>query len=147
MAKRDNRLAARALADWAREGFSRSTEGQIADTYGIATRTLWRWKDALDSDSELSALFRERVNDFLDRDWADELDDALRETIQELILHIKSQPMFSPESIEAITKAFSALGEVAIAREVLGVAATEQDAAARAPTAADGRGEATSLPN
>jgi AcrR family transcriptional regulator len=114
VAKRDNRQAARALADWARDGFRRATEQQIADKYGVASRTLWRWKDALDDDPELSALFRDRLNDVLDTDWAASLDEALVETITRLRYLIAST-----DDLQAATEAFKALSEVALTREVL----------------------------
>ena len=114
--RRDNHQAARALADWARHGFTRASEEQIADTYKVATRTLWRWKDALETDTELSALFRDGINEHLTRDWADELDEALRETITRLRALISTC-----ESLTEVTEAFKALSEIAITREVLNV--------------------------
>lgn len=114
MARRDNHLAARALADWARHGFTRATERNIADTYKVSTRTLWRWKDALDSDTELSALFRDRLNDLLDRDWSEHLNDTLAASINRMRDLIDAS-----DDLPAVTEAFRALSEVAITREVL----------------------------
>jgi len=141
MAKRDNRLAARALADWAREGFKRSAERHIADKYSVSTRTLWRWKDALDDDSELSAQFKERLNDLLDRDWAAELDAALAETVERIRALIANA-----RDLGQVVEAFRALSEVAITREVL---REPSDAASHSTNAAAGREgtEAASLPN
>src|SRR5690606_42027293 len=85
MARRDNHQAARALAEWAREGFGRAAADQIAATYKVAPRTVWSWKAALDTDSELAALFRARLNDILDKDWAAHLDEALAELVQRKI--------------------------------------------------------------
>jgi hypothetical protein len=123
MAKRDNRLAARALADWARHRFARSQETAIADKYGVATRTLWRWKDALDDDPELSALYKQAVERHLDGDWANQLDGALGDAIAKLRELIQAS-----ESLEDVTEAFAKLSEVAIAKEMLHGALTGQQA-------------------
>ncbi|HEX7002014.1 MAG TPA: hypothetical protein VF164_10020 [Trueperaceae bacterium] len=114
MARRDNHQAARALAEWALEGFREAVARQIADTYGIATRTLWRWKSALDEDTELSGLFRDRLNDILDRDWAAHLTDALAELVQRIRTLAADEP-----DLGKVVEAFRALSEVEITREVL----------------------------
>lgn len=114
MARRDNDKAARALADWARHGFTRATADQIAATYQVAPRTVWNWKAALDDDTELAALFRERLNDLLNKDWAAHLDTALAETVEKLRALIQAST-----DLTSVVEAFRALSEVAITREVL----------------------------
>ena len=114
MARRDNHAAARALADWARHRFARSQERHIADTYGVAPRTLWRWKDALDDDEELSALYRAAVEVHVTGDWATLLDDALRLAITRLLDLIAVE-----DDLAKVTEAFAKLSEVAIAKEML----------------------------
>lgn len=144
MAKRDNHKAARALADWAQHGFTRATENKIADTYGINTRTLWRWKDALDDDNELSALFRARLNDALDQDWASHLGEALVELIQR-IRELADQP---DTPLRDVTEAFRALSEVAITREVLrGAADAQPHRGYEAPSREAPASNATNLTN
>ena len=114
MAKRDNPLAARALAHWARDGFSEATINHITESYGVTSRTLWNWKKALDTDQELSGLFRERLDNLLNRDWAAQLDAALAETVERIRTLIQDAPDLTP-----VVEAFRALSEVAITREVL----------------------------
>ena len=121
--RRDNHQAARALADWAQHRFARAKETAIADTYGVSPRTLWRWKDALDDDTELSALYREAVQAHVTRDWADQLDEALRTAIGRLLDLMQIEP-----DLAKVTEAFAKLSEVAIAKEMLhGALAREQD--------------------
>lgn len=131
--RRDNQKAARALAEWARHGFSRATEGQIADTYEVAARTLWRWKDALDTDHELSALFRDRLNDHINGHWADQLDATIRASIARMADLIQTS-----DDLTKVTEAFVALSEVALTREVLH-GATHEDTFTPAGVAAEGR--------
>lgn len=142
MARRDNHQAARALADWARTGFGRSTERQIADTHGVSTRTLWRWKDALDDDPELSALFRDLLNALMDGDWVAHLDAALMELTE--IIRAKAK---EPEaSLMMVTDAFRALSDVVMTREVFalddGDASSDQS---RAPAETAAHGQAAHL--
>lgn len=142
MAKRDNRLAARALAEWAHDGFREAAVKKLSATYEVAPRTLWNWKKALDKDTELAGLFRDRLNDYLDRDWAVHLDQALAETVERLRTLISTS-----DDLAGVVEAFKALSEVAITREVLSGAVDADthsaDAEARRETA---RGSAT-LPN
>ena len=128
MAKRDNHQAARALADWARHRFARSQERHIADTYGVAPRTLWRWKDALDDDDELSALYRAAVQAHVTSDWAELLDEALRTAIARLLDLIAVE-----RDLAKVTEAFAKLSEVAIAKEMLRGALNGEPASVSAP--------------
>ncbi len=121
MAKRDNHQAARALADWAQENFREAQATRIADTYNLTTRTLWRWKAALDTDTELSGLFRQRLNDILDKDWAAHLGEALSELVERIRTLAATE-----DSLAAVVEAFRALSEVEITREVLSGAANAE---------------------
>ena len=112
--RRDNHQAARALADWAQHRFGRPQERDIAATYGVSIRTLWNWKAALDDDSELAALYRTAVQTHVTREWADQLDDALRAAITRLL-----QLMSTESDLAKVTEAFAKLSEVAIAKEML----------------------------
>ena len=125
--RRDNHQAARALADWAQHRFARSYENRIADTYGVAPRTLWRWKDALDSDKELSALFKTAIQTHVTRDWADHLDATLTAAITKLLTLIEAS-----DSLPDVTEAFAKLSEVAIAKEMLRGALNGEPATSRA---------------
>lgn len=114
MARRDNARAARALAEWALEGFREAAVAKLTATYEVAPRTLWNWKKALDTDSELAALFKARLNDILDRDWAAHLTDALAELVQRIRTLAADEP-----DLGKVVEAFRALSEVEITREVL----------------------------
>ena len=131
MPRRDNHLAARALADWARQRFATSEAAAIAATYGVGIRTVWNWKGALDDDRELAALYRDAVERHVTSSWADELDAALAETIARLRVLIAHS-----ESLAEVTEAFGTLSDVAIAKEMLH-GALSSDQAAR-PAAGDG---------
>lgn len=121
MAKRDNHQAARALADWAQEGFREAHLKRITETYGITARTVWNWKAALDTDPELAGLFRERLNDLLDKDWAAHLGEALSELVERIRTLAATE-----DSLAAVVEAFRALSEVEITREVLSGAANAE---------------------
>ena len=142
MARRDNHLAARALADWARDGFREATIGTITDTYGVTSRTLWRWKKALDTDTELSGLFRARLDDLLDRDWAQELDTAIAESIERLRALIAGST-----DLSEVVEAFRALAEVALTREVLRGDADADSSAAVEGAPGQGARRSPPLPN
>ncbi len=128
MAKRDNHLAARVLADWARHRFARAEAAVIAATYGVGLRTVWRWKSALDDDAELAALYKTAVATHLRGDWAEQLDDALRATIDRLLELVGSET-----DLSKVTEAFAKLSDVALEKEMLR-GALEGDAATRTAT-------------
>lgn len=114
MARRDNARAARALAEWALEGFREAAVAKLTATYEVAPRTLWNWKKALDSDSELAGLFRDRLNAALDLDWSQHLGEALAELVQRIRTLAADEP-----DLGKVVEAFRALSEVEITREVL----------------------------
>ncbi len=128
MARRDNHQAARALADWARSGFARAQESALADTYGVSTRTLWRWKDALNDDSELSALYRDALQAHLTSDWSDHLNATLTAAITRMLELISVS-----DDLSAVNEAFAKLGEVALAKEMLSGALNGSAPARSAP--------------
>lgn len=122
MAKRDNHAAARALADAVL-----TSDRKAAEKHGITDRTLRNYRAALDDDPELSALFRATVNEALTRSWAEELDAGLRDLINQLRTRA-DHLVHGVTGYVAITDAVRALGEIAVAREVLR-AASDPDAA------------------
>lgn len=142
MAKRDNNHAARALADWARTGFARGTAQTIADTHKVSTKTLTRWKHALNDDPELSAKFRDLLNDLLNADWVAHLNDALRELTEIM----RSKAKEADASLAMVTDAFRALSDVVLTREVLALDdGDESDLQGRAPTEIAARDPAATL--
>src|SRR5690606_8440270 len=139
VARRDNARAARALAEWALEGFREAAVAKLTATYEVAPRTLWNWKKALDSDTELAGLFRDRPHAAPDLDRPQHLGEALAELVQRIRTLAAGE-----EDLGKVVEAFRALSEVAITREVLRdptdagqdrghPAASGEDAPARAP--------------
>jgi hypothetical protein len=129
MPKRDNNQAARALAEWAMQQFKTQHDASIAEKYGITTRTLWNWKDALRTDRQLSANFQQLTNGLLDQHWAAELDEALTDAIARM-----RSLMRNATDLREVTEAFKALAEVGITREVL--SADTEPSASRPATSA-----------
>jgi hypothetical protein len=120
---RDNHLAARALVD-----ALLTNDRTAAAKHGITDRTLRRYREALETDPELSALFRVMRDAALTSSWTQELDRSLTELMAEVRARIPKLPQ-SIEGFERVVDAIRALGEIAVAREVLG-ATGQQDAAA-----------------
>lgn len=121
---RDNAQAALALADWARTHFSTHTAAQVADTHRITTRTLWRWKAALDTNEQLSAAFHDAVEQHLRGDWSDALNDALHELITRMVALARQSG-----KLTEVTEAFRALADTATEREMLRAIVQQGDAA------------------
>ena len=112
--------------------FRRKAEKPIAEKYEVTPRTLWNWKRSLEKERRLSALFHQRLNDLLNRDWAGELDDALLDAIGKM-----RELIDKADSLEEVTGAFRALAEVGITREVLrGATHAQPGTSDRAPDAA-----------
>lgn len=122
MARRDNTVAARALV----EAMLVKDDKKVAARHGITARTLTNWRAALAKDDELSAIFQDRLRDALNSSWVAELDTTLSSTLRSLRTHVEGLYEMTPESVEAISTAFEAVSEIAIAREVLGLADTSQ---------------------
>lgn len=100
-----------------------------ATKYGVSLRTLQRYRQALQSDPSFGALFERTANTLLTRPWADDLNDALKRTVAKMLELVEKQPAL-PESLEAVVKAFAAMSELELAREVLGASNRQPDAAA-----------------
>lgn len=128
----DSQLAASILVEAVFHG-----DTATAEKFGITTRTIRNYRKRLLENPDFSADLAERVkhakNTLLSRTWAENLDLALNRTIVKMLEAVEGQPEYIPEALEAITGAFSALSEFALAREVLGVADRKQNAAAEAP--------------
>ena len=136
MARRDNEAAARALV----EAMVVGDDAHVAKKHGIALRTLQNYRTMLSKDPELARLFQKRSREALNATWVKELDDTLKATLTALRTHIDGLYDITPESVEAIVKAFKAASEVAIAREVLGLADHQQDAGPATPSPQDAGG-------
>lgn len=112
--KRDNEKAARALAD-----AHLHDDRTACEIHKITDRTLRRWREALKSDPELSALFRLYCQQAAATDWAKEIDSALASTTRKLQELVEAAQTPDPETIEAVTGAVATLAEVAMTRDVL----------------------------
>lgn len=123
VARRDNRLAARALAEWALTSFNADDSESIASRFKVTARTLRNWRAAIEDDPELARIYRERLASMLDRHWAADLESALAETIARLRELVRAT-----DYLGAVTSAFDKLSEVAITREVLGVSGRSERA-------------------
>ncbi|GGR31378.1 hypothetical protein [Deinococcus ruber] len=115
--KRDNAKAARVLVDAALHG-DRTT----CERHKITDRTLRRYRQALDEDSELSALYAQLSKLVSTQNWADELNTSLTGLIRKLGSMVQELPGSTAENISAVTGAIKVLSEIALTREVLGSA-------------------------
>ena len=107
--KRDNAKAARILVDAELTG-----NATACRKHEVTTRTLQRYRQALEHDTELSQFFAEHLRIAVQRHWADELDGALAATITRLRGLVEGS-----DDLHAVTGAFRALAELALTREAL----------------------------
>lgn len=114
MAKRDNYLAARALAEWSLSNFKYASLPKISETYKVTTRTIENWLYALKEDSELSALYKENRELLLTGNWAAKID----ETLSTIIDRMKALSEGS-NSLPEVTLAFEKVADVSLAKEIL----------------------------
>ena len=115
--KRDNAKAARVLVDAELTG-----NATACRKHEVTTRTLQRYRQALEHDTELSQLFAEHLRTAVERHWADELDDTMTATITRLRGLVEDS-----DDLHAVTGAFRALAELALTREALNLGADPAD--------------------
>ena len=113
--KRDNARAARALVDAALLG-----DATACAKHEITSRTLQRYRAALDSDEELSAFYAQLSRAVTTQNWATELNITLVTLVRKLGTMTRDLPGSTAENISAVTGAVKVLSEIAITREVLG---------------------------
>ena len=113
--KRDNARAARVLVDAALFG-----DRKACENYGITDRTLRNYRTALDSDTELSALYAQLSKLVTNQTWAGELNTTLTTLMRKLGGMVQELPGSTAENISAVTGAIKVLSEIALTREVLG---------------------------
>jgi hypothetical protein len=104
-------------------------DSKAAKKYGVTRQTLLNYRKLLKDDPSFFTLFEQTSNALLTRPWADDLDSALGKTVNKMVQMVEAQVNGEPEALEAVTKAFTALSEIQLAREVLGAANSNQDAA------------------
>lgn len=109
--------------------------------YKVTRQTLLNYRKLLKDDPSFFTLFEQTTNNVLVRPWAEDLDDGLRRTVQKIIEMVEAQNKCDPSALEAVTKAFTAMAELQLAREVLSAADSSEDGATeaarkQAPTAA-----------
>jgi transposase-like protein len=114
--KHDRKTVGRALAEWAAFGYKRAVAETIADKYGVARTTLYRWRRELQNEPEIQTIRKTHANELLTHDWAAQLNAALMETITRI-----RELIAASTDLPAVTDAFKALSEIAVAREVLNV--------------------------
>lgn len=89
-----------------------------ASKYEVSLSTLQRYRKLIQDDPDFGSLFVNTAAPVLTRPWADDLDNALRRTVKKMVSMVESQPD-GPEGLEAVTKAFSAMAELQLAKEIL----------------------------
>ncbi|MCX7601465.1 MAG: hypothetical protein N2Z75_05925 [Meiothermus sp.] len=109
----DYELAATVLAEATLED-----DRTVCERHGITPRTLRNYRYRLQSDPELSLLFRERLRT-LEREWANELAPAIRQAVRFLQRAAQVADPRDPRAIEAVAEALRVLSEVSMTREVL----------------------------
>jgi transcriptional regulator with XRE-family HTH domain len=114
--KHDRKTVGRALAEWAAFGYKRAVAETIADKYGVARTTLYRWRRELQNEPEIQTIRKTHANELSTRDWANQLNAALKEAITRI-----RELIAGSTDLPAVTEAFKALSEIAVAREVLNV--------------------------
>lgn len=112
--QRDNMKAAKALIDAAIQG-----DATACETHGITTRTLQRYRAALENDEELSLFYAQLSRTISTQSWADELNLTLTSAIRKQGEMIRGLKEHTAENINATTNAIKALSEIAITRDVL----------------------------
>lgn len=99
---------------------------KAAEKYGVTTRTIRNWKKRLETDAEFSALYLHYVEVSVQPSitteslvvWGQQLDETLSvflTKMQEVTVGLEP----TPEALDAIARAFAAVGELHTAREVL----------------------------
>jgi hypothetical protein len=140
--ERDNEMAARVLAEWSIHSFVRSKLSAIAAKYDVAERSVWRWKNALEDDDNLSALYEQRVNELLNSDWLKKLEEALS-----LNMDRQMELTRVSKSLADVTESFKNLAEVKLTVEMLKADdSAESTSSSRTPEAVEGEAS-SSLPN
>lgn len=110
--KRDNARAARALVDAALLG-----DATACAKHEITSRTLQRYRAALETDEELSAFYAQLSRAVTTQNWATELNIT---HVRKLGTMTRDLPGSTAENISAVTGAVKVLSEIAITREILG---------------------------
>lgn len=113
--KRDNARAARALVDAALLG-----DATACAKHEITSRTLQRYRAALETDEELSAFYAQLSRAVTTQNWATELNLTLTTAIRKQGDLIRDLTGSTADNISAVTGAIKALSEIAITRDVLG---------------------------
>lgn len=120
--KRDNERAARALVDAVLYG-----DRTACEIHKITDRTLRRYREALESDEELSALFDELSTQAARLPWAQQIDLTLSGASAKLLDLIQKASNPTPETIVAVTGAVQSLAEIAMTRDMLAARLRESE--------------------
>lgn len=89
-----------------------------AAKFGVSVRSVQRWRALLDTDDELAALVAQK-KEALERDWAEDLGDAITKSIGFLGRAAADADTKDPAVIHSVAGALKILTDVATARQVL----------------------------
>lgn len=131
---RDNDLAARVLAE------CRFTKDpiQVIQRHGIAQSTYYNWLEALQTDPTLGTLYLQRLNDLINKPWADELAQGIKVAIAKLVSLVEGLENSSPENIRTALEVVEHLADLELTRYGIASKQTSSstDTAATEPSAA-----------
>lgn len=118
---------------------------KTAERYGITDRTLRNWRKSLETDAELSAIFREKKAK-ASEGWANEVPGALRAAVGFLRSAAEQGDPKDPNMVHSIAGAMKLLSEVSATWKLLDVrmarSAGQDGAQNSAPTATAGAARA-----
>ena len=97
-----------------------------AAKYGIATRTIHRYRKRLNEDAQLSALVKVK-KDLMEQEWAEEMPAAIRASIEFLRKAATEAKATDPDVIHAIAGALKILSDVAMTKKVIDARLTGQN--------------------
>ena len=112
----DKHRAARILAEAAL-----TSDGQAADKYGVTTRTVRRYREALFEDTELSALFMNLLRAAETQNWLSQLDATMLALLKKITGGLE---LVSPEDIgdlARLAEIMDTLAEIRLSRDMYGV--------------------------
>ena len=138
MAFRDNDKAARALADL----HMCKDEASVRKRHKISAVSLWRYKQALETETELKELFQFYLQAGITKSWADDLGEHLTHTMRVAREHIDHLPKASADSLKAINEHLKIVGDLRITVDALADDDSD-DSQGRAPQENEARVPAT----
>lgn len=124
------------------DAFISRDDRKTAERHGITDRTLRNWRARLDSDPELSELFRSKKAT-ASEGWADEVPGAMRASVAFLRSAAEQGDPTDPDMVHSIAGSMKLLSEVAATWKLLDQRLAQSATVARVPIGA----RSTPLPN